>query len=276
MKPSTAMFSCSILSADRSENMATLVTLGYWHQFSIKNCGKNDPRNFGKTAFITDCSNKLNWSKTLPCAVTSLRQERFPQSTPGTHHNSNKVFLQNELQFPHCMATAEGLLPRQPSLIHSSTWSISNFCRAAFSCMCSTPVGVNTMWKLGTSVEESVTSLIHFLGVMKVSLSCFHFLTCQLRPMTACGAWKHTLLHSIATEKKPLYFPRNDTHKSICLCTSDVPTLAAKEMPNPHGKQCSERTELWYEYRETDSCSATAENATLHKLLTIEFRRVRK
>lgn len=55
-----------------------------------------------------------------------------------------------------------------------------------------------------------------------------------------------------------------------------MPTLAAKEIPNPPWAQCSKRTELWYKHRETDSCSATAEKATLHELPPTVFRGMKK
>lgn len=64
--------------------------------------------------------------------------------------------------------------------------------------------------------------------------------------------------------------------KASAAGASGVPTLAAKERPRSPRTQCTERTELWYKYREADSCSAKAVKASLHRQTPTVFSGMKK
>lgn len=86
----------------------------------------------------------------------------------------------------------------------------------------------------------------------------------------------HSLfLLSLATEKNLNSQEMKQTKASASAPQMCPPSLQKKK-PNPPWTQCSERTELWYKYSLSDSCSATAERATLHKLTTTVFQGMKK
>lgn len=81
---------------------------------TFSNCSKKDPRHSGTSGVITHCRNKPIWSQTLLCAVTCLREARFPQSTPEHTTTVTRFSPKMSFNFPFAWRQQGGLCLASP------------------------------------------------------------------------------------------------------------------------------------------------------------------
>lgn len=124
-------------------------------------------------------------------------------STPNPKHSTTVTSFSSKMSFnfPFACRQRGGLCLASP-FFHSFLKSL-DYKFMQRSCICSTAAWVNALWQ----VMRMCGRMCHSFDSLSTSDGgeplLFPLPTCQLRPLTASGAWKHTLFLFCSYRKNP-------------------------------------------------------------------------